>query len=248
MILNSHLLVKAWLDPQTARLPGVRPVAIEDWLTRSDTFEAQMAYRAELMRQKRGAVFRARDDSFDACDELRDIIEKEHPDREKSYKRHADHPLLEAASNVQEDLCILQKQGDQHVLTAAVMCFPSSWDVREKIGRSIASIHMPVAEFANVSHTVERMLSAIRPEQPLGRANFLIYTDPELHQPRGEGVCKPIDPNAPRYIRVERQSFRRLPETLAVVFSIHSYVVPESVLSAEEHSLLARLKPELLPA
>jgi len=198
------------------------------------------------MTQRRDEVFCANDDSFYACAELRDIIYYEHPDIEGSYNGHFDHPLLEAASNTQEDFCILQKQGDQHVLTAAVMCFPSSWDVRQKIGRSIDSIHGPVPEFADVSRTVERMLSAIRVEQPLERANFLIYTDPELHQPRGEGIDKPIDPDAPRYIRVERQTFRRLPETLAVVFAIHTYVVPESILSVEEHAALARFKPELL--
>ena len=219
---------------------------IEDWLMRSDTYDEQREYRWSLMTQKRNDVFRARDDAFYACAELRDIIYNEHPDKDNSYNAQLDHPLLEAASNVQEDLCILQKQGDQHILTAAVMCFPSSWDLRQKIGRSIASIHGPVPEFSNVSHTVERMLSAIRVEQPLGRANFLIYTDPELHQPRGEGIAKRVDPKAPRYIRVERQTFRRLPETLAVVFAIHTYIVPECYLSAEEHALLAKYKPELL--
>ena len=90
------------------------------------------------------------------------------------------------------------------------------------------------------------MLSAIRVDQPLGRANFLIYTDPELHQPRSEGIAKPIDPKAPRYVRVERQTFRRLPETLAVIFTIHTFVVPASILSAEDHAALAKLKPDLL--
>lgn len=244
MILNTHLPVKAWLDPQTARLPGVKPVEIEDWLKRSDSHDAQISYRRQLMREKRDAVFQALPQSEEACAELRDIIVNE----VGSSVIGNNHPLLEAARHVQEDLCILQKQGDSHLLTAAVMCFPSSWDVREKIGRSIASIHGPVPEFDSVSHTVERMLSAIRIEQPLGRANFLIYTDPELHQPRGEGVAKPIDAQANRYIRVERQTFRRLPDTLAVVFAIHTYVVPESILSADEHALLAAFKPELLPA
>ena len=244
MILNSHLLIKAWLDPQTARLPGVKPVPKQDWLLRSDTYEAQMAYRHELMTCRRDTVFQSMDSAENACTELRNIIRDE-----SEYSTYENlPPLLEAASNVQEDFCILQKQGDHHVLTAAVMCFPSSWDVRQKIGRSIASIHGPVPEFTNVSHTVERMLSSIRIEQPLGRANFLIYTDPELHQLRGEGIEKPVDPMAPRYIRVERQTFRRLPESLAVVFAIHTYIVPESVLSAEEHALLARFKPELLRA
>ena len=239
MILNSHLPIKAWLDPQTARLPGVRPVAIEDWLIKSDRYDAQMAYRRELIETRREAVFQFLEGTEPACEELRNSMDV--PPSEE-------HPLIDCAINAQEDFCILQKQGDEHILTAAVMCFPSSRDVREKIGRSIDSIHGPVPEFADVSHTVERMLSAIRVEQPLGRANFLIYTDPELHQPRGEGITKPIAPKAPRYIRVERQTFRRLRETLAVVFAIHTYVVPESSLSAEEHAALAVLKPELLRA
>lgn len=201
-----------------------------------------MAYRRELMTSRRDIVFQAIGTAEAACTELRDMIREE----SECFEYEDGPPLLEAASNVQEDFCVLQKQGDHHVLTAAVMCFPSSWDVREKIGRSIASIHGPVPEFSDVSRTVERMLSAIRVEQPLGRANFLIYTDPELHQPRGEGIAKPIAPKAPRYIRVERQTLRRLPQSLAVVFAIHTYIVPESTLSAEEHDLLASFKPELL--
>ena len=242
MILNPHLPIKAWLDPQTARLPGVGRVTIEDWLTQSDTFAAQMAYRRELMATKREAVFQTTPEAEAACAELQDIIcaEGGYP------KSEMEQPLIDAASHVQEDLCILQKRGDSHVLTAAVMCFPSSWDVRQKMGRSIANIHNPVPEFSAVSNIVERMLSAIRIEQPLGRANFLIYTDPELHQPRGEGISKPIDPLAPRYIRVERQTFPRLPKTLAVVFAIHTYIVLESALSPQEHAALSEFKPELL--
>jgi len=195
MILNNHLPLQAWRDPQTAT-------------------------------------------GYKACQELRDIIKAPHSE---------DHPLIDAASHVQEDLCILQKQGHEHVLSAAVMCFPSSWDLREKIGRSIADIHRVVPEFLPVKSIVERMLSAIRVEQPLGRANFLIYTDPELHQPRREGIPKPIDPRAKRYVRVERQTFRRLPETRAIVFAIHTYIILASGLDQEAFNELALLKPDLVP-
>jgi len=200
-----------------------------------------MAYRRTLMTEKRDVVFQSKPEAETACAELRDIIcaEGNFPILE------TEHPLLDAASHIQEDLCVLQKIGEEHILTAAVMCFPSSWDVRQKIGRSISSIHGPVPEFSKVENIVERMLSAIRVEQPLGRANFLIYTDPELHQPRGEGIAKPIDPTAPRYIRVERQSFRRLPKSLAVIFAIHTYIVPESALPKDELAILAEFKPEL---
>ena len=125
MILNSHLPIKAWLDPQTARLPGVSPVAIDDWLTVSDAYKPQMRYRRELIASKQGEVFVAHETAFQVCEELRDIL---------NVGPTGGHPLIDAALNVQEDLCILQKQGDQHILTAAVMCFPSSWDVRQKIG------------------------------------------------------------------------------------------------------------------
>lgn len=242
VILNSHLPVKAWLDPQTARLPGVRPVALTDWLYRSDTHEAQMAYRRALMDTKTEAVFEANESAYKACLELRDIISLE-----GSWSPQPGlHPLCDAAAHIQEDLCILQKKDDYHILTAAIMCFPSSWDFREKLGRSIASIHRPVPEFSDVSKTVERMLSAIRAEQPLGRANFLIYTDPELHQPRAEGVEKPIDPKAERFVRVERQTFRRLPKTLAVIFAIHTFIIRASQLSLDDHAALAKFKPDLL--
>lgn len=225
-----------------ARLPGVQPVDIAVWLVRSDTHDAQMKYRRALLSDKRDAVFVASPHALPACQELADNI----ADESGVALGSDDHPLIQAASHVQEDLCILQKHGEEHILTAAVMCFPSSWDVREKLGRSIASIHTPVPEFSPVASIVERMLSAIRVEQPLGRANFLIYTDPELHQPRGEGITKPIDPNAPRYVRVERQTFRRLPKSLAVVFAIHTYVLAANALSPEDHAVLATLKPELV--
>ena len=74
MILNTHLPIKAWLDPQTARLPGVGRVTIEDWLTQSDTFAAQMAYRRELMATKREAVFQSKPEAEAACAKLRNII------------------------------------------------------------------------------------------------------------------------------------------------------------------------------
>lgn len=239
MILNTRLPVKAWRNPRTRRLPGVQPVAPKDWLYKSETFAAQMAYRRHLIQEKRNVVFAAQGSAYEACEELRHMIGADDTD---------DHPLISAGLCVQEDLCVLQKQDDTHILTAGILCFPSSWTLAEKIGHTLTKIHRPVPEFSPVADTVERMLSAIRVEQPLGRANFLIYTDPELHQPRAEGVAKPIDPKASRYVRVERQTFRRMPHTHAVIFAIHTAIVSADVLSVEDHAALAALKPELLTA
>jgi len=99
MILNTHLPVKAWLDPKTSRLPGVQPVAINDWLQRSDTFDAQIKYRRDLVARKRETVFQTTPDSEAACTELRDIIHAETPQDWTWF----DHPLQEAAVNTHSD-------------------------------------------------------------------------------------------------------------------------------------------------
>ena len=158
----------------------------------------------------------------------------------------AESALVTAARLTQMDICILQDRGEEHILTAGVMCFPSSWTLSQKMGRSLASIHAPVDEYdSRVASSVQRMFKAIRVEQPLWRANFLIYRDPDLHQPREEGVFKPMDADAPRCVRVERQTFRRLPKTHAVIFGIHTSVLPAASLSDADFKALRHLKPSL---
>ena len=255
-ILNDCLSVQAWLDPRLSRLPGVQPLAGEDWLLVDEAFARQMAYRDWLLEHRKDDVLAVMPQAKNAAIELRDVIADEcgferdgpiikRPDGVK-LDLIAGDPLVTAARLTQMDICILQDAGDEHALTAGAMCFPSSWSLPEKLGRSLASIHSPVDEYdARIATSVQRMFKAIRPEQPLWRANFLIYTDPDLHQPRVEGLSKPMAPHAPRYVRVERQSFRRLPSTGAVVFGIHTSVVAADTLSDGDFEALRQLKPDL---
>ena len=104
MILNSHLPVKAWINPQTARLPGVQPVSVEDWLYTSDQYEAQMAYRHDLLASQTEAVFGVIDGSNEACAELRDLICKD-----KSTK-----PLADA------DYASVRRSSLRHVLGSSL--------------------------------------------------------------------------------------------------------------------------------
>jgi dimethylamine monooxygenase subunit A len=140
---------------------------------------------------------------------------------------------------VQEDLCILQANGTEHVLTGAILCFPASWTLREKIGRPMMAIHAPVHEYdTRIATSVQRMMRAITPGAMLWRANALVYDDATLHQPRLEGARRP-QPVEGLYLRSERQSLVRLAETGAVVFAIHTYVVRISDLSAEARAGMA---------
>ena len=55
----------------------------------------------------------------------------------------------------------------------------------------------------------------------------------ELHQPRLEHERRPFDPAGQVWVRVERQTLKRLTAT-ATVFGIHTYLVPLEKLSPEQ--------------
>ena len=46
----------------------------------------------------------------------------------------------------------------EHILTGAVLCFPSSWTLSEKLGKPLLRIHMPVASYdSQMGARVQRM-------------------------------------------------------------------------------------------
>jgi len=133
---------------------------------------------------------------------------------------------------VQEDLCLMEKRGDEHVLSAAVLCFPASWRLGDKIGRPLTAIHVPVPEYdEGLARRVQRLFDGVQVGRPLWRFNALRYVDPDLFQPRPRVAPVHVDAleegggDAAPYLRSERQCVLRLPETRACVFSIHSYVI-----------------------
>lgn len=254
-ILQTRLPHAPWMDPRTARLPGILPVEGDDWLRRDEAFAAQMAERDRLLAERRAAVYADTPGVGPAASELL-VKVLAWCAGQPGYRREGgrvcrpdgvwvaldqEPPLVTAGRLVQEDLCILEKQGAEHVLTGAVLCFPASWTLAEKIGRPLLAIHIPVAQYTeDMARRVQRLFDAIRPEQPLWRANALTYADPTLHQPRTEGDRRPRPASAERhFMRSERQCLIRLPQTQAVVFTIHTYVVPLSALTEDERVALA---------
>ncbi len=250
MICQQRLPFKPWMAEKTRRLPGIQPVPAGEWLWRDEVFAEQMAYREALLRDRRTDVFRETRDSRPAQAELLQTVLGA---LDAGYTRVGDvvtrpdggrvdiaqgAPIIAAARLVQEDLLLMEWQNGEPSLSAAVLCFPASWTLEEKFTRGLAGIHGNVGDYdEDMAKRVLRMFMAIRPEQPLWRANFLLYSDPELHQPRRESDPR-RDRDAPRFVRVERQTLRKLPESGAVVFGIHTFVVPLENLSVEEQLLL----------
>lgn len=250
-ICQNSLPFAPWMHPATRRLPGIQPLDMGEWLVRDEAFAAQMALRDRLLEERREDVFRALPEAMAAAEELLALVLSRLDD---GYRRAgnvvtrpdgvtidvtADHPLIGAARLVQEDLCLLDQNGGEgeHILTGAALCFPASWTLAQKIGHPMTRIHVPVEEYTdNMAARVQRLFDVLHVDRPLWRANALLYHDPSLYQPRREDDRRDPPQGRAEYLRSERQSLLRLPETRAVVFSIHTWVVPWTKLSEEQRA------------
>ncbi len=220
-------------------LPGIAPLEMVDWLCVDDAYEHQMELRRTLINERPKDVLAQSGMARAAAHELLDLVVQNLP---PSFQVTAQtvtdlngrvtrltrfNPLETLGSIVQEDFCILQKQDEEHVLTAAVLCFPASWMLSEKINRPLTHIHGAVDDYdPNIAKRVQRLFDGVRPEKPLWRWNALWNDDPDLFQPRAVNNPRPpASPETAPFLRCERQCILRLPKTKAVVFSIHSFVL-----------------------
>lgn len=250
-ILQQRAVVAPWRMESTNRLPGLAPMEMRELFWRDEAYDDQMAYRDWLFANKRDAVFAQSNPSFEAqeeylslvCDHLRsddgyqfDGSEITRPDGVTVTK--AD-PLLTAGRLLQQDICLLEQNGDEHSMTAAVLCFPASWSLSEKIGQPLSTIHEPVDEYdTNIEKRVQRVFDALQPGRAVWRVNYLEYVDADLHQPRRMDARRNRNA-AMNYSRLERQTLLKLPQSKAVIFGIHSIVMKGSLKTHElgENSL-----------
>ncbi|OWU82912.1 hypothetical protein ATO6_21690 [Oceanicola sp. 22II-s10i] len=221
--------------------PGIAPLDPTEWLVQDDAFAGQMATRERLLAERRDDVLALRPEGEAAAVELLDEVlgflatapgyavgdgEVQRPDGVTVAVDRAD-PMGTLGRLVQEDFCLLQKPegAAEHVLTGAVLCFPSAWTLAQKIGHPLLRIHLPVKEYdADLGRRVQRLFDGIQPGRPLWRFNWLPTDDENLYRPKLEFADKIRRPGLP-YLRSERQTLWRLPQSRAVVFGIHTYLV-----------------------
>lgn len=220
-------------------LPGVQPLRPQDWLIFDEAFAGQMAERDRLLAARRADVLALDEMARPAAAELLDLVlglgyagAGTQVTRGDGIRVDIDRddPLGTLGRLVQEDLCILQKIGDEHVLSGAVLCFPASWTLSEKYLRPLIAIHASVSEYdAGMAARVQRLFDGVQVGRPLWRFNALWYDDPTLHQPRSTDARRDAaEAETAAYLRSERQCILRLPQTGAVIFSIHTFVLPRA--------------------
>lgn len=251
---------------------GLRPLAPADWLWLDGRYDTEVALRRELLDQRRDEVFQACPEAHAASTEILELVltflETQHLERFQQIQEdkslapgqttfemavRAQHPLELAGRLVQEDLCVMQavpedaEDSREYRLTAAALCFPTRWNLQEKIGRPMSEIHDPVPGYREqINAPVNQFMRRLTPEKPMWRVNWSLNEDPTLFQPGGHGVLEAA-PNLTSenagtevFLRLERQTLRRLPKTGAILFTIRILQCPLAELKDSEAYQLAQ--------
>ena len=177
------------------------------------------------------------------------------PGRELAAMIGVGGALPEAALATHEDLCLLTKRSNEEVyrLIGAAVAWPSDWHPAQKIGLPLRALHAPIAGYEEQLATgVDRFMATLRPGPIYGRCNWFIA--PTGH-PRwladrlpAEAFAHVTPENAGEtlFVRSERQTLRRLPQTGAILFGIGIYVEPLGQLSPANIAMLGRAVQSLL--
>lgn len=143
--------------------------------------------------------------------------------------------LATAAQGCWEDLCVLEAEREEgpYRLTAAALGFPTDWHLHEKMGQPLLAIHAPIHGYAEqLSKGVDHFFATLKPGEIFGRANwFVVANDNWRYMPEDAPETRFAHVTAENageslFVRCERQTLRRLPQTQAVLFTIGIAVAP----------------------
>jgi hypothetical protein len=244
---------------------GTRPVAPAHWLLTGPDRAAQLALKRQLLADRRSEVLAVQPGAEAACLEVHDLVLAAVGQRGPATSvagqpagATAEHALVTASLQVQEDLCVMAPRHGEWVLVAGSVSFPSRWRLADKLGATLDGIHAPVpgyparlsratgelfARLAEGSSRAGESVPAARPPTDvLGRFNWTLTTEDDLFAPepaRSRVALTPVQVPDRVWLRVERQTLRSLPESGAVLFTIRTFLTRLRELDPVERAALA---------
>jgi len=237
---------------------GVRPLDLRDWIELGPDADAAIEAKPRLMEQFPDTVFAVLDDdvepeSHEVADALVAHVRQRWPERYGDAALDATlHPLDAAARLVPEDLVLLVERNGELVFGGGSVCFPNRWDLRSKLGLTMAGVHAPVDRLNDqLEAPIDSFFDRLTPERSFWRLGWGVLDTPDWYTPvDGTAAPRPASPPPDQmYLRVERETLRRFPATRCVLFTIRTYVTP-ILLSAPSSEVAGRLAAALdsLPA
>lgn len=227
---------------------GVRPLDLADWIELGADLDEALAEKTRLNDEHPATVFAALDDidaeATEVADGLLTHLRHRWPDRYRAVELEANlHRLDAAARLVPEDLILMVERNGRLVFGGGSVCFPNRWDLRSKLGRTMAEVHAPVARLnEQLEGPVDRFFERLRPERSFWRLGWGILDTADWYTPiDGTAAARPFAPGPDElFLRVERETLRRFPRTNCVLFTIRTYVTPIGLVAGDQ-SVAARL-------
>jgi hypothetical protein len=132
---------------------------------------------------------------------------------------------------VQEDLVLMRAQENEYSLAAACVCFPTGWNLLEKVGKAMQSIHQPVPGLNDrLGLPIDRFFRNLKPGKKVERFNWGLYDSAALFQPGWWRAGRPTDDRITEntiaekiFFRVERQTLQRLGSGPDILFTVRIF-------------------------
>ena len=162
--------------------------------------------------------------------------------------------LPEAARAHHEDMCLLTLRAgeEQYRLVGAAVAWPSDWTPADKMGLPLRALHKPIQGYEEqLASGVDHFMAKLKPGAIYGRCNWFIAATDEkrwVAEPPEQAFARVTADNAGEtlFVRSERQTLRRLPQTGAILFTIGIYVAPLGTLSRDNRHRLATAVASLI--
>lgn len=171
-------------------------------------------------------------------------------------------PMEYIARQSQGDFCLLDQRADNLWLDAGMVTTQSNWSLDFDLGMSFPEWHgpVPLAHESGVFDRALRYLLNLQPGRPVRRLNWAMTIHPRLDTSlekysawgADRATVTPENVGERVYLRVELQSFFRLPRSNAIVFPIRCYLISLRELvtvpgrGRRLHRVLATLPPQLI--
>ncbi|SNS12316.1 MULTISPECIES: DUF3445 domain-containing protein [unclassified Azospirillum] len=245
---------------------GLRTLAPADWLSPDAGWPGQLARRADLLRQRKWDVLALMPEAKAAAEEMLELLFQHLATQHSSWFQRQgaglfsaiggavmqpadfDHPLHLLGYLLPDDLCLLTPSAGGWRLTGGVVCFPSHWLLPHKLGKPLPGIHRPVPGYdATLAMPVDRFFDRLTPGRLVWRANWGLSDDADLFQPGGPRPPPADEPvtveNAGQrlFLRVEKQTLRKLPGSGAVLFTIRTHQRALAALTPEQQAHFAAI-------
>ncbi|EJF56819.1 hypothetical protein DICSQDRAFT_70665 [Dichomitus squalens LYAD-421 SS1] len=223
-----------------------QPMHVNHWIEIDKEYKWYLGEKARVIREQGKVVIDSLPDNDEACGELLlelvDYLPKRYPtlfthegpdgivnlvtgEHHVSLgNRKGVDALLVVSRLVQDDFLMGREREDGKIyLVGGLIAFPGFYLLSETINKPLEVLHRPVPHFnEKLLMSVERTLKRFQPDQPFERSSWMIADDRNLFW--HNIASAPPDPNIhPKdlWLRIDHQTFRKLPRTNAIIFGVH---------------------------